>query len=158
MRSHPDGSRKDMGRNEGVKPTPAPFSVRMRHVILCAILYVPCVVFSAVGQESGTASYSDALVDIDSFLSEGLEVEASGSAGVATGPGDTSTPDALSGEVATASAQPDKPAGLEGWMPLPLLSPTPRAPVVEIGKTVKPAGEGTLEVVVTTGTRSFAGS
>ena len=103
-----------------------------------------------MAQEPGSASYTDAMVDIDSFLSEGLEYEASGSAGVATGQADASAPAAADGENATEPARPEESAGSEGWMPLPVLPPAPRAPVVEIGKTIRPAGEGTLEVVVTT--------
>ncbi len=127
-----------------------------KYIQVYTIIFVFFVAGSVSAQEGTPASLSDALVDIDRFLSEEPEEEASGTAGVATGPADTSSSGAMKsetvteGEAATESAQPDEPAAPEGWMPLPVLPPTPRPFAAEIGKTVRPEGEGILEVVVTT--------
>lgn len=127
-----------------------------RYTIIYIAVFVFCAAVSVSAQEEATASDSDALANIDSFLSDGLDDVASGTAAVATEPAAPPPSDTAGGEpvtddeAATESARPGDPAVPEGWMPLPVLPPAPRAPAAEIGKTVRPEGEGALEVVVTT--------
>ena len=81
---------------------------------------------------------------------EGVEEAASDTAGVATGSIASPTTATTGNEPVPEPLPAEEPAGSEGWMPLPVLPPTPRGTFAEIGKTVRPTGEGTLEVVVTT--------
>lgn len=116
--------------------------------IYIAILY--CGVVSASAQEPESASDSDALVNIDQFLSDGIENEGSGTAALATESADTPTFAGTPGKIATETEQEGDVAGSDGWKPLPLLPPLRQASGDDVGKTVRPTGEGTLDVVVTT--------
>lgn len=123
---------------------------RKSYIAIYILFIIVLCSFAVIAQEVGTASYADALVNIDAFLSEGVEEAASDTAGVATGSIASPTTATTGNEPVPEPLPTEEPAGSEGWMPLPVLPPTPRGTFAEIGKTVRPTGEGTLEVVVTT--------
>ncbi|HQG28325.1 MAG TPA: hypothetical protein PLY73_07180, partial [Candidatus Ozemobacteraceae bacterium] len=118
MRSHLDTFRAIRGGANGMACN--------IYIILYIVLLVSGGGFSSVAQEPETASSSDVLANIDRFLSEGLEEEASATTGVAAGPASSTMKDTYAGEsategkAATESARPDESDAPEGWMPLPV--------------------------------------
>lgn len=123
----------------------------MRRIYIAIYLFFCFVVFPAgraFSQDSVTASYSDALEKIDEFLSDGLKESGSESSLISTGtpavaePPVASDPSTQSERSAVATAS--------DWKPLPVLPARPAPEKQEVGKTVRPLGEGTLHVVVST--------
>lgn len=114
-----------------------PDVVRRIYIIsyIC-VLFVICTADGAFTQNVDTASSSDAFANIDEFLSEGLQ-----EGETASQPGSTGSPAVQGPVVATET---------EGWMPLPLLPVRPPPEERATGRLVRPQGEGSLEVVVTT--------
>lgn len=123
-------------------------AMHLKYIRICIVVYVFCAAIPALPHEEVLASNSDVLASIDSFLSEGIEHEATASVEVATGSSDVPASGKADGESARETAQSGDAANPEGWMPLPVLPP--RVSAVDNGRTIRPIGEGVLDVVVTT--------